>query len=551
MAPLTITPLKDQLSTLSSHLVRCASSTMLRTLGVLFLLAGTLPGQALFSKISFGPIVTTPGESRACVAGDIDLDNDIDLFVANAGQASFFYKNDGTGGMAPTSGPATNSLGAASDAILADLDNDGDPDLFVTRRFGGANALFWNQGGLQGGVVGSFVLELIDPLGTSVGDATCAAAGDVDGDGDMDVAITHSNGLPNALFINQGGAQLGVIGTFLPVTTGDFVLNTANSNACALGDVDGDGDLDLVVANGLGDDNALYLNDGTGVFTLSPSGIGPGGDTLDCAFVDLDGDGDLDLLFVNFLALNQVYRNRGNLQGGVEGVLDLVVGHPLSLGAGQQSFGVAVGDWNDDDLADVVIVNCCGQNNALYENVGGFAFTQVQSGPASFDGGYSYDACFFDFDGDGDEELFVANGTFSGDSRNALYRNDLVLLGAGFTDLGMGLAGVAGVPSLSATGTLVPGSSASFLLGDAAPLSLASLVVGFTKIDQPFKGGTLVPSINFAFSFPTDVTGAHRIDGFWPPGIPTGFQTYYQAWIVDLTAVQGFAASNALKGVSY
>lgn len=128
------------------------------------------------------------------------------------------------------------------------------------------------------------------------------------------------------------------------------------------------------------------------------------------------------------------------------------------------------------------------------------------------------------------------------------------LPGAGsWIDLGLGLAGGAGLPSLTGSGALTAGSSLTLTLGDALPGTTAWFVVGFARIDAPFKGGTLVPSLDppgFFVALPTGPTGTIEILETWPGGVPSGFHTWYQAWIADPAGPVGFAASNGLESVT-
>ncbi|KPL05634.1 hypothetical protein AMJ85_11505 [candidate division BRC1 bacterium SM23_51] len=115
------------------------------------------------------------------------------------------------------------------------------------------------------------------------------ALGDVDGDGDLDAIVTIYNGATDRLWLNDG--------------TGTFTLEPSfggwHSAAVGLGDVDGDGDLDAVIANGYGTEaNRLWLNDRTGTFTMTGQSLGVTV-SLSIAFGDVDGDGDLDAFFGN------------------------------------------------------------------------------------------------------------------------------------------------------------------------------------------------------------------------------------------------------------
>ena len=119
-----------------------------------------------------------------------------------------------------------------------------------------------------------------------------------------------------------------------------------------------------------------------------------------------------------------------------------------------------------------------------------------------------------------------------------------------WTDLGLGLAGSNGVPMLVGTGTLTAGSSNQFALSQAKPLATASLVVGLTQINAPFKGGTMVPQPYQAIVFGTSAAGTVTMPFTFPAGIPAGTAMFFQFWIADPAAVAGFSASNGLKGVS-
>jgi hypothetical protein len=122
--------------------------------------------------------------------------------------------------------------------------------------------------------------------------------------------------------------------------------------------------------------------------------------------------------------------------------------------------------------------------------------------------------------------------------------------GATWVDLGSGLSGVQGVPRLEGFGTLLPGSSGTLELSDAAPLAPCVLLVSLSSSPVPFKGGTLVafpPNLQFVLA--TDAVGEATVGwGSWPDSLPSTLELFFQYIIADAAAPQGFALSNALVG---
>lgn len=116
---------------------------------------------------------------------------------------------------------------------------------------------------------------------------------------------------------------------------------------------------------------------------------------------------------------------------------------------------------------------------------------------------------------------------------------------------GAGLAGTHGVPKLNGTGTLEPATFVTTTVTGLLQNSVATLVVGLTAINVPFKGGVWVPSMELLVAgLPTGANGVIDLPSTWPTGIPPGFAFYEQYWLKDPAGVKGFAASNAIKGVT-
>lgn len=119
-----------------------------------------------------------------------------------------------------------------------------------------------------------------------------------------------------------------------------------------------------------------------------------------------------------------------------------------------------------------------------------------------------------------------------------------------WSSLGQELAGTAGNPRLVGSGDLGAGDPITLSLSTAKQFAPSWLVIGASSFGAPFKGGVMVPSVDFVFPLTTDFFGASSFGGLWPPGIPSGFSTYFQWWIQDSLGPKGFAASNAVSGTT-
>jgi hypothetical protein len=99
-----------------------------------------------------------------------------------------------------------------------------------------------------------------------------------------------------------------------------------------------------------------------------------------------------------------------------------------------------------------------------------------------------------------------------------------------------------------ADGTLLTGEPFAVELLNGLPGGLATIVLGATQADLPFKGGTMVPFPTvLLFGNPMDGDGTAAVAGHWPPGIPSGLSIYLQWWFADGGGVAGRAASSGLR----
>jgi len=120
-----------------------------------------------------------------------------------------------------------------------------------------------------------------------------------------------------------------------------------------------------------------------------------------------------------------------------------------------------------------------------------------------------------------------------------------------YVPLGNALPGTNGVPVLTARGSFVGASTVSFDLGNGLPGVSAILVLGLSRIDRPLLGGVLVPSPDLVVQgLPISNMGTAAWPIICPLGLFTGFTVYLQYWFPDQGAVQGYAASNALRATA-
>jgi hypothetical protein len=225
------------------------------------------------------------------VASDLDKDGDPDLAVATRLSGIVVLKNNGDGTLGPKRSYVMSGCPGALDAF--DVGGDGYPDLLVTIpvHFGkDPNVWSCSPGNLltimKNAGDGTF------PLRTNYAaenDPTAVYASDLDGDGDLDVAVTNAESSSVSIFKNNGN------GTF--AANVDYTVARGPYSVFA-SDFDGDGDIDLVTGNAGHNSVSVLVNNGDGTFGPSIN-YGVGGAPGHAIASDLDGDGDADLAVAN------------------------------------------------------------------------------------------------------------------------------------------------------------------------------------------------------------------------------------------------------------
>jgi hypothetical protein len=279
---------------------------------------------------------------------------------------------------------------------LGDVDGDGYLDLFV----GNGNDMDYEPNHIYSNIGGIF--EMVASWSSSDSNfGGHLALGDVNSDGELDMVVANYADANNwslrwldDLYLN--------IGSFLnPVPVWNTAPSDAdNSFSCAFGDVDGDGDLDLAVACGESYSSTpqiskVYMNIG-GVMDTLPSWTSEIGYAYGVAWGDVDGDGDLDLALGRDGETNQVYFNNG-------GVLDSLPGWESTETDGTNQ--ITFGDVNGDKYVDLAVSNTFGLSNVkVYYNTGTGLETTASWSSRDVKNYYSCVA-WGDVDGDGDQDL--------------------------------------------------------------------------------------------------------------------------------------------------
>ena len=311
--------------------------------------------------------------------------------------------------------PAPSPTNYTNQLTIGDLDGDGDLDIIFAN---GGN--FSTPGVPQAQVVyindgtGVFTDESVARL-NFFGLCRGVELGDIDNDGDLDVIFAQDfNRLPG-LFVNDGN------GFFTDVSSTQLPNITLSSSRAQFGDIDNDGDLDLYITSGTTSrfscgQYRVYVNDGAGFFTDETAARHPIANVCnntDCIFGDIDNDFDLDVKTASTGINNsRLYRNNG------AGVFSLVAGVPSDSNCYSYDFC----DMDGDGDLDLLGVNCgTGVTELLLKNDGTGTFTDVSSQISPNPSLDDNDSKFFDFDNDGDLDLIVAR---LGSGGERVYRND-------------------------------------------------------------------------------------------------------------------------------
>lgn len=461
--------------------------------------------QSPFEVSSIGPAGSVP-EDLALT--DLDGDGLLDLAIANrTGNSVRVLLGTGTGDFQLL---GTYAVGSQPVAIgAADLDADGRPDLF-TADAGSARVSV-----LFGAAGGGFEAAQSHVVGFS---PTDVVSGDFDANGALDLAVA-SDDIFQPITLLMGDGNRGFLANALP-------LQGWCASALASADLDGDGLPELVVGSLLDDRVVVLRGAGSGYTSGGIDHYSVGLEPRSIVLADLDGDGLLDTLSADS-GSDQI----SVLRGRPGGMFDVHGVHPVGAGP----VALAVDDFDGDERLDALVANLLSNDMSLLRGDGVGGFEDAESISA---GMFPSGVAAGDINSDFHADAVVTNSFFN--SATALVSN------AGpWINLGLASPGLRGgsILRLMGSGETTPGSMVSINVAGGLRRFAGHglLVVGFERLDAPFKGGVLVPQPTAVAQIALSVPLALR----WPNFLSAGTNVYWQAWF----PAHGFVSSNALRTV--
>lgn len=336
---------------------------------------------------------------------DINGDNALDIVTANRVSNSVtVLGGDAAGGFAELAGSPITFVTDPNDIALGDIDKDGTLDAVIPRWLksdvlilrGQGNGVFSAAGVAAPVTVGDFPLAV--------------ALGDVNGDAALDIVATSSDDK----FVSDGDVTVLAgdgSGNFAEVAGSPFAVG-GSPVSVALGDVNGDVALDIVTVNRFSDNVTVLLSDVGGNFAEadgSPFAVGDGPESV--ALGEITGDGALDIV-----AVNRISGDITMLAGDGSGNFSDVVGSPFAVKDGLKS--VALGDINGDGAQDIVSANDIADDVTVLVGDGVGGFVEVAGSPFAV-GTNPQSVALGDINGDGTLDIATtSSNSFFADEKD-------------------------------------------------------------------------------------------------------------------------------------
>ncbi len=349
-----------------------------------------------YPYINFSSTIFPTGNFPFSVAiGDMDGDGLPDLVVANSNSYTVsVLRNTSTSGNVSFATQQSFSTGITPVSIaIGDIDGDGLPDLAIANLNDSTVSVLRNTS-TSGNV--SFATQVTFSTGRN---PFSVAIGDIDGDGLPDLAVANFSA--NTVSVLRNTSTRGNVS----FATEQSFLSGSEPHSVVIGDIDGDGKLDLAIANDLSNTVAVLRNISTvGVVSFATRQTFSTDTTpQSVAIGDIDGDGKLDLATANGGSSTVSVLKNTSTSGNVS----FAAQQSFSTGSG--SFSVAMGDLNADGLPDLAITNTNDNTVSILKNTSNSSSISFATQENFFTGNLPFSVAMGDMDGDGLPDLAIAN----------------------------------------------------------------------------------------------------------------------------------------------
>ncbi len=347
-----------------------------RRLGAILLLA--TGAHAQFSAAPGSPFAVG-SMPRSVAAADFNADGKLDLVTANFGANTVtVLLGNGSGGFSAAHGSPFAVGSMPSSVAVGDLNGDGNPDLVIANF--GANTITVLLGNGSGG----FTAASGSPFAVGANPQS-AAIGDFNGDGNLDIVTANSGDNTVTVLLGNGS------GGFMAAAGSPFAVGT-NPQAVVIGDINRDGKPDIVTANSGDNSVTVLLGNGSGQFTPDPGNpFAAGANPQSVALGDLNGDGNPDIVTAN------AGDNTVNALLG-DGTGNFAPGAHIAVGS--KPWSVALKDFNGDGVLDFATANSGDNTVTVLLGNGSGGFTAAAGSPFAV-GATPPGLALGDFNGDG------------------------------------------------------------------------------------------------------------------------------------------------------